>query len=152
MTHNRIAEINLHTSAVISLKPEIEHERRVAVADLLAANVFSLDMDGPYRLDLALSENRLVLDISNADSFRTILIPIKSFKSIIKDYFLICESYFEALKTATTSGKIEAIDMGRRAIHNEGSELLIELLKGKAEVDFETARRLFTLICILHFR
>ncbi len=108
---------------------------------------------GPYQLRLAIEDGRLAFDIRTADgtAHGRIVLSMKPFRRIIKDYFMVCESYFEAIKTATPS-QIEAIDMGRRALHNEGSELLVERLRDKAELDFDTARRLFTLICALHAR
>lgn len=139
--------------------PEIEQERRVAVFDLLEDNSFALPPrdgreapPGPYGLTLAIREQRLVFDIETeaggaAGEFHLSLGP---FRQVVKDYFQICESYFEAVKRLPP-GQIEAIDMARRGIHNEGARVLIERLEGKAEVDIDTARRLFTLICVLRF-
>ena len=150
-----IANITLDEASVVRRSPDVEHERAVAIYDLLEENRFAPvgDYRGPYHLHLALQENRLLFDIrSEADSaLGTVTLPLSPFRRIVKDYFAICESYFEAIKTASPS-KIEAIDMGRRGLHNEGSELLRERLDGKIEIDFDTARRLFTLICVLHIR
>ncbi|MDJ0970359.1 MAG: UPF0262 family protein [Kiloniellales bacterium] len=150
-----IANITLDEASVVRRSPDVEHERAVAIYDLLEENRFAPvgDYFGPYHLHLALQENRLLFDIrSEADSaLGTVTLPLSPFRRIVKDYFAICESYFEAIKTASPS-KIEAIDMGRRGLHNEGSELLRERLDGKIEIDFDTARRLFTLICVLHIR
>lgn len=135
--------------------PDVEHERAVALYDLLEDNVFEPvgQPKGPYRLVLGLAEKRLVFDIRNADDgpLITHVLSLTPFRRIIKDYFLICESYYEAIKTGSPS-RIEAIDMGRRSVHDEGSELLQQRLSGKIEIDFDTARRLFTLVCVLHWR
>ena len=150
-----IINITLDEATVVRRSPDVEHERAVAIYDLLEENRFAPvgDYRGPYHLHLALQENRLLFDIrSEADRpLGTVTLPLSPFRRIIKDYFAVCESYFEAIKTASPS-KIEAIDMGRRGLHNEGSELLRERLDGKIEIDFDTARRLFTLICVLHIR
>lgn len=151
---SRIASINLHESAVISKLPEVAHERTVAINDLLANNSFTLvGFDGPYHLNLSVKENRLIIAASNEESKenKKITVSLKPFRQLIKDYFLICESYFEAVKAAN-SQSVEAIDMGRRGMHDEGAKLLSEILEENIELDFNTARRLFTLICVLHFR
>jgi uncharacterized protein (UPF0262 family) len=139
--------------------PEIDQERKVAMFDLLEDNSFAMpardDRDvapGPYKLGLSIKERRLVFDIKKEDDapageFHLSLGP---FRQVVKDYFQICESYFDAVKTLPPS-QIETIDMARRGIHNEGARVLQERLDGKAEVDTDTARRLFTLICVLHF-
>ncbi len=151
----RIAHIALDEATMVRRTPEVEHERQVAIYDLLEENSFSPVglPDGPYRLHLAVHENRLLLDIRNdADAkLRDIVLSLTPFRTIVKDYFMICESYFDAIKKLSPS-QIEALDMGRRGLHNEGSELLRERLEGKVELDFDTARRLFTLICVLHIR
>jgi len=156
---SRIAHIEIDDSALPPPTPEIEQERRVAVFDLLEDNSFSLPdrdgraaPDGPYNLSLAIRDRLLVFDIRTptndpAAEFRLSLGP---FRQVVKDYFQICESYFDAVKRLPTS-QIEAIDMARRGIHNEGARVLQERLEGKAELDTDTARRLFTLICVLHF-
>lgn len=150
-----ICEIILDSESFVSRSPDIEHERQVAIFDLLEKNHFRPkgSAGGPYRLRLAIEDGRLVFDIQTADGtpHGRIVLSMSPFRRLIKDYFMVCESYYEAIKTATPS-QIEAIDMGRRALHDEGSELLIERLKGKVEIDFDTARRLFTLICALHVR
>ena len=151
----RIAQITLDENTVIRRSPDIEHERRIAIYDLLEANSFQPvgEFEGPYNVLMGMEENRLELNIRNSDDvpLTRVLVPLMPFRRIIKDYFTICESYFQAIKTAQPS-KIEAIDMGRRGLHNDGSDLLRERLEGKIVVDNETARRLFTLICILQIR
>jgi uncharacterized protein (UPF0262 family) len=154
-SRQRIVDIKLDEHTVKRRSPDVEHERAVAIYDLLEDNHFApagIDA-GPYCLRLSIEESRLVLDIRNQEdeSQRTISLSLSPFRRIIKDYFTVCESYFAAIKTASPS-RIEAIDMGRRGLHNEGSELLRERLVGKLEMDLNTARRLFTLICVLHFR
>ena len=133
----------------------VEHERRVAIADLLDANKFYPvgSEEGPYDLRLAIEDERLVFDIKREDGtpVRVFVFSLGPLRRIIKDYFVICEGYYAAVRDAPL-GQIEAIDMGRRGVHNEGSTLLKERLEGKIEVDFDTARRLFTLICALHRR
>jgi uncharacterized protein (UPF0262 family) len=127
----------------------------VAIYDLLEDNAFRPlgDYSGPYHLHLSIAENRLQLDILDEAqrSLDTVALPLLPFRRVIRDYFAVCETYYEAIKTASPA-RIEAIDMGRRGLHNEGSELLRERLDGKIEIDFQTARRLFTLICVLHIR
>ena len=151
----RIAQITLDENTVIRRSPDIEHERRIAIYDLLEANSFQPvgEFEGPYNVLMGMEENRLVLNIRNSDNdpLTRVLVPLMPFRRIIKDYFTICESYLQAIKSAQPS-KIEAIDMGRRGLHNDGSDLLRERLEGKIVVDNETARRLFTLICILQIR
>lgn len=136
--------------------PDVEHERAVAIFDLIEENSFRPVGDeagGPYRLRLSLADSRLVMEITreNGDHVVTHILSLTPFRRVVKDYFLICESYFEAIKSSSPS-QIEAIDMGRRGLHNEGSQTLMERLTGKIEVDFDTARRLFTLVCVLHWR
>jgi uncharacterized protein (UPF0262 family) len=135
--------------------PDVEHERAVAIFDLLEENSFApcAGHPGPFHLHLGLEENRLVLDIRNTaeEPLERVVLPMSPFRSIVKDYFLICESYYNAIRTATPS-RIEAIDMGRRALHNEGSEVLRERLAERVRIDLGTARRLFTLVCVLHIR
>lgn len=134
----------------------MEHERKVAIYDLLEENTFkpleALD-GGPYVLKLGIEDNRLLFSVrgENGGELTTVTLPVSTLRRVVKDYFMICESYYEAIKTATPS-RIEAIDMGRRGLHNEGSQILRDRLKDKVEIDFTTARRLFTLICILHIR
>ena len=152
---NRLIAVDLDKSIHAPPSADAEHERKVAIYDLLAENFFRVEGQGrgPYRLTLSIAEGRLVLDILNCAEARcsTIGLALSSFRRIVKDYFLICESYYEAIRTATPS-QIETIDMARRGLHNEGSTLLKERLQGKVEIDFDTARRLFTLVCVLHWR
>ena len=151
----RIAELTLDERTVVRRSADIEHERRVAIFDLLEENHFApLGLgQGPYHLHLAIEENRLVMHINDtADGpLEKLVLPVSSYRRLIKDYFTVCESYFEAIKRSTPS-HIEAIDMGRRALHDEGAEKLCDQLAGKIEIDQDTARRLFTLICVLHIR
>jgi uncharacterized protein (UPF0262 family) len=157
---DRLVDVALDDSGLAPPTPEAEHERRVALFDLLERNSFRLPgrpdrpaPAGPYRLRLSIAEGRLVFDVATesgepAGAFHLSLSP---FRQIIRDYFAICASYFDAVKRLPPA-QIEAIDMGRRGIHNEGSELLMRRLQGKVETDMDTARRLFTLICVLHFK
>ena len=156
---SKLTHIEIDDSALPPPTPEIEQERKVAVFDLLEDNSFTLpereDREvpaGPYRLLLAIRDRRLVFDVQTEDEepaaeFHLSLGP---FRQVVKDYFQICESYFDAVKKLPPS-QIEAIDMARRGIHNEGARVLQERLEGKAELDTDTARRLFTLVCVLHF-
>lgn len=155
-TSRRIVHVTLDEKTVVRRKPEVEHERAVAIFDLLEENEFCLcdhAEAGPYHLHLSIEDNRLIFDVrdSNDGALDKVVLPITGFRSIVRDYFIICESYYNAIKKATPS-QIEAVDMGRRGLHNEGSELLRERLAGKVELDLQTARRLFTLICVLHIR
>jgi uncharacterized protein (UPF0262 family) len=150
----RIIAIELDEKSIVRWKPEIEHERNVAVFDLLEGNSFKItDFSGPYQVLLSLRENRLVFDVKGPDGVgeAELLLPVRPFRRVIKDYFLICESYLQAIKGATPS-RIEAIDMARRGLHNEGSDLLKEAFGDRVSMDHDTARRLFTLICVLHIR
>lgn len=151
----RLVKVTLDENSIGRSSPDIEHERAVAIYDLLEDNSFApADHDGgPYTLHLSITENRLVFDIRLEDGSPLMahLLSLTPLRRIVKDYFLICDSYYKAIRTATPS-QIEAIDMGRRGLHNEGSELLMERLKEKISVDFDTARRLFTLICVLHWK
>jgi len=136
--------------------PEIEHERAVAIFDLIEENSFTPvgdTGDGPYRLKLSLVEKRLVFDIFREDGkwVTTHILSLTPFRRIVKDYYMICDSYYEAIRSATPT-KIEAIDMGRRGLHNDGSNTLRERLYGKIDLDFKTARRLFTLLCVLYWK
>jgi uncharacterized protein (UPF0262 family) len=152
---NRLLAVDLDASIGPGPSPEADHERRVAIYDLVEENSFTLIAfpDGPYRLNLSTADGRLMFDVRNEREERLTLIGLSMspFRRIVKDYFLVCESYYEAIRTATPS-QIETIDMARRGLHNEGSELLRERLNGKADIDFDTARRLFTLVCVLHWR
>jgi uncharacterized protein (UPF0262 family) len=151
----RLVAITLDETSIGRSNPDVEHERAVAIYDLIEENLFAPigDAHGPYALHLAIAENRLVFDIRRADGVPLIthMLSLTPFRRIVKDYFLICESYYHAIRISTPS-QIEAIDMGRRGLHNEGSQLLMERLAEKVEVDFDTARRLFTLICVLHWK
>ena len=151
----RIAEIFLDERSVISRSPQVDHERKVAIYDLLEENHFDPagDFDGPFTLRLGIRENRLLFDVRSLgdEPLAEFTLPLGSLRSIVRDYFLICDSYYDAIKSASPS-KIEAIDMGRRGLHDEGAEILRERLAGKAEIDKRTARRLFTLVCVLHIR
>ncbi len=130
-----------------------EQERQIAIFDLLEGNYFAPEdaEGGPYDLVISLAENRLALDIKGPGYEKRHLLSLSPFRSVIKDYFMVCESYYHAIRNATPQ-QIEALDMGRRGLHNEGSVLLQERLKGKVETDADTARRLFTLVCALHWR
>lgn len=151
----RLSQVVLDEASIGRADEAVEHERRVAIADLLESNLFSPadGPDGPYALRLAIEDQRLVFDITTeaGEPVRVFVFSLGPLRRIIKDYFLICESYYEAVREASLS-QIEAIDMGRRGVHNEGSSILRERLEGKIEVDFDTSRRLFTLICALHRR
>jgi len=155
----RIAQITLDDANLPPPTPEIEQERKVAMFDLLEDNRFVLPVrdgrgvpEGPYNVGLSIRDKRLVFDIQTqaAEKAAEFHLSLGPFRQVVKDYFQICESYFEAVKKLPPS-QIETIDMARRGIHNEGSRVLQERLEGKAEVDTDTARRLFTLICVLHF-
>lgn len=152
---SRLVAVTLDDRSIGSKNVNIEHEREVAIFDLLEGNSFALEGrdDGPYNLKLSVSEERLVFDIGNeaAPSLVTHLLSLAPFKRILKDYFMLCDSYYQAIRTAPPS-RIQAIDMGRRGLHDEGSRLLSERLAGKIAMDFDTARRLFTLICALHWK
>jgi uncharacterized protein (UPF0262 family) len=151
----KLIHIQLDEKTMVRRAAEVEHERAVAIYDLLEENYFAVNGDfiGPYNLHIRLEDNRLIFDVRSEDGgpLTEVPLPLKTFQSVVKDYFLICESYFSAIKKSTPA-QIEAIDMGRRGLHNEGSELLQERLKGKIDIDFDTARRLFTLVCVLHIR
>lgn len=153
---NRIIHVVLDERTLVRRRPEVEHERAVAIYDLLEDNVFEPiehGETGPYILHMSIEENRLGLEIRTEDGMplTKVVLPLTPFRTIIKDYFMVCESYYTAIKRATPS-QIEAYDMGRRGLHNEGSDLLRERLAQKVRIDHDTARRLFTLICVLHIR
>ncbi len=153
---NRLLDVRLDEESLAAASPEAEHERRVAIFDLLESNAFELvgHDSGPYALSLAMLDGRLVMAVSAgapAQLLHTHVLSMQPLRRVIKDYFMICESYHDAIRTASAT-QIEAIDMGRRGLHNEGSDLLRERLAGKIVLDFDTARRLFTLICALHIR
>jgi uncharacterized protein (UPF0262 family) len=156
---HRIKDITLDDRTIVWRSADVEQERRIAIFDLLEDNVFRPLRDypdgyaGPYALHLGVEEGRLVLALSRADGspLETLILSLGTLRRPIKDYFAICDSYYEAIRNATPQ-QIETVDMARRGIHNDAAELLKERLGGKIDVDFNTARRLFTLICVLHIR
>jgi uncharacterized protein (UPF0262 family) len=152
---NRLVSVTLDEDTLVRRSPEVEHERAVAIYDLLEENSFALvgHDGGPYALHIGIQENRLLFDIRTeaGEEVERVVLPLTVFRNIIRDYFRVCEAYYEAIKTASPS-RIEAIDMGRRALHNEGAGLLRERLARRITVDEDTERRLFTLICVLHVR
>jgi uncharacterized protein (UPF0262 family) len=151
----RIASITLDERTVVRRSAAIEHERAIAITDLLKENRFTPQSGraGPFHVHLAVEENRLMMEIRNGadEPSETVVLPLAPFRRIVKDYFLVCESYYDAIRGKRLA-QVEAIDVGRRSLHDEGSALLIERLAGKIEIDHDTARRLFTLICVLHLR
>jgi uncharacterized protein (UPF0262 family) len=151
-TH-RLQTVVLDDESLAAASRDQEQERQIAIFDLLEENSFHPDgaAAGPYDLKMGLIENRLVLDISGPEYERRHILSLSPFRSLIKDYFMICESYYQAIRNSTPQ-QIEALDMGRRGLHNEASELLRTRLAGKIETDADTSRRLFTLICALHWR
>jgi uncharacterized protein (UPF0262 family) len=157
MSEHRLAAITLDAATLPAATAEIEHERRVAIFDLVETNSFEPvgSEGGPYDLTLSLQDNRLVFDVRQTGaaegSGRTYALSLTPMKSVMRDYLLICDSYYEALRGSSAS-QIEAVDMGRRGLHNEGAELLKARLEGKVVVDHETSRRLFTLVCALYRR
>ena len=151
-THH-LQSVELDEDSLSAASRDQEQERQIAIFDLLEDNYFAPEgaTGGPYDLKMALVENRLMLDVAGPDYARRHILSLSPFRSLIRDYVMICESYYQAIRNATPA-QIEALDMGRRGLHNEASELLQERLKGKIETDLDTARRLFTLICALHWR
>jgi len=151
----RLIAVTLDEASIGRNNAEVEHEREVAIFDLLERNSFALENHdgGPYTLHLSLADNRLVFTVGDEDRkpIVHVMLSLSPFRRLVKDYFLMCESYYQAIKTQPPS-RIEAIDMGRRGLHDEGSRLLQERLKGKIAVDIATARRLFTLLCALHWK
>ena len=151
----RLIEVKLDEGSIARASADVEHERTVAIWDLIEDNRFVPvgHEGGPWRLTLGIVDNRLAFDIKDeaGTSVAVHLLSLSPFRRIVKDYFFVCESYFAAIRTATPS-QIEAIDMGRRGLHNDGSQVLLDRLAGKVETDFDTARRLFTLICSLHWK
>lgn len=156
-------DVTLDEATIIWRSADVEQERRIAIFDLLEANYFKPLREhddgngqpyaGPFRLHLSVSEGRLVLAIAREDGepYETIILGLGRFRRPIRDYFAICDSYYQAIRSATAD-QIETVDMARRGIHNDSANLLIERLDGKVELDFDTARRLFTLICVLHIK
>ena len=159
MTDYRLIHIALDEQTIIWRNADIEQERRIAIFDLLEGNYFKPlrpradAYEGPYRLTLRVEEGRLALEIASEDEtlLETVILALGRFRRPIRDYFAICDSYFQAIRQSTPQ-QIETVDMARRGVHNEASELLKTALEGKIDVDFDTARRLFTLICVLHIR
>jgi uncharacterized protein (UPF0262 family) len=151
--NHRLQTVELDEESLAAVSRDQEQERQIAMFDLLEENYFFPDgaETGPYDLKIALIENRLVLDVRGPGYERRHILSLSPFRSLIKDYFMICESYYQAIRNSTPA-QIEALDMGRRGLHNEASELLRTRLTGKIETDLDTARRLFTLICALHWR
>ena len=152
----RLSGVTLDERTFVRRTREIEHERDIALYDLLESNSFHPvgSHGGPYQLVLGIGDNRLTFDIRLADgeAHGKVMLSLTPFRRIIKTYFRVCESYFKAIGGAQTAAQIESLDMGRRGLHDEGAELLRERLKGKVEIDADTARRLFTLICVLHLK
>lgn len=151
----KLLKISLDEETVAARNADVEHERQVAIFDLLQENDFVLanGEDGPYHLSLGIIERRLSFDIRNPENKKLaeIMLPLAPFRSVIRDYFTVCDAYYEAIKTASRT-RIEAIDMGRRSLHDEGAEILRERLARDITIDDNTSRRLFTLICVLHAR
>jgi uncharacterized protein (UPF0262 family) len=151
----RLVAVTIDESSIGRANADVEHERAVAIYDLLEDNAFRpVGHDGgPYNLALGIDGNRLVFDIRTSDGAPVIahLLSLAPFRRIVKDYFVVCDSYYAAIRTASPD-RIEALDMGRRALHDEGSHILMERLKRKVDLDFDTARRLFTLVTVLHWK
>jgi uncharacterized protein (UPF0262 family) len=151
----QLVAVKLDEASIGLSGPDVEHERAVAIYDLLESNHFDPvnEAKGPFKLNLSISGNRLMFDIRRANDQPVMahLLSLSPLRRIVKDYYMVCDSYYEAIRTATPE-RIEALDMARRALHDEGSQLLAERLKRKVNVDFDTARRLFTLICVLHWK
>lgn len=152
---NRLIEVTLDEASLAPASPNVEHERRIALFDLKEGNSFAVvgEDRGPYALALGLSEGRLSFDVADAEGARVSLhyVPMSALRKLIKDYTMICDSYHAAIRDAAPS-RIEAIDMGRRALHNDAAEILVKALEDRFDIDLETARRLFTLVCALHVR
>jgi uncharacterized protein (UPF0262 family) len=148
-----LRSVTLDEASLASASRDQEHERQIAILDLLEFNQFrpADAASGPYDLTIALIDNRLALDLSGPDYQHRMVLSLSPFRGVIKDYFMVCESYYDAIRNATPA-QIESLDMGRRGLHNEGADLLRARLQGKIEMDADTARRLFTLICALHWR
>lgn len=159
MSDPRIIDVTLDETTILWRNADVEQERRIAIFDLLEGNYFKplrelgIAYAGPYKLHLSVEEGRLVFAIAQDDDtpYETIILGLGRFRRPIREYFAICDSYFQAIRSATAD-QIETVDMARRGVHNDAAEMLIERLAGKVEVDFDTARRLFTLICVLHIK
>jgi uncharacterized protein (UPF0262 family) len=150
----RLVAVTLDENSIGRSSRDVDHERAVAIYDLLEDNFFAPgDAEGPFALHLSITGSRLMFAIRREDGTPVIahLLSLSPLRRIVKDYFTVCDSYYEAIRTATPD-RIEALDMGRRALHDEGSQILMERLKRKVSVDFDTARRLFTLVCVLHWK
>lgn len=151
----RLVAISLDETSIGRSSPDQEQERSIAIFDIIERNSFSVPghENGPYRLVIALHEKKLLLDVrdENGEPVMAHLLSLQPLRRVVKDYFLLCDSYYNAIRTRSAS-EIEAIDMGRRGLHDEAATLLIDRLEGKIEVDFDTARRLFTLIAALHWK
>ena len=152
-TKHRLQSVEIDEHSLAAVSRDQEQERQIAIFDLLEENYFAPEgaEHGPYDLHMGLMENRLVLDVRGPGYEKRHILSLSPFRMLIKDYFMICESYYQAIRKATPA-EIETIDMARRGIHNHAAELLLERLEGKVETDFATARRLFTLICVLHIK
>ncbi len=154
-SNSRLTEVVLDDASIGRSTPDVEHERAVAIFDLVEENTFQPagDVEGPFRLKLSVIEQRLVFDIADeaGEQIAVHILSLTPFRRIVKDYYMVCESYYEAIKSSSPS-QIEAIVMGRRGLHNEGSQTLKDRLDNKIDMDFDTARRLFTLVCVLHWR
>jgi uncharacterized protein (UPF0262 family) len=152
---HRLVAVTLDEKSIGRSGPDIEHERAVAIYDLLEDNVFApVGLEGgPFTLNLSITGSRLMLDVRHRDGTPAMvhLMSLSPLRRIVKDYYMVCDTYYAAIRAATPE-RIEALDMGRRSLHDEGSELLMERLKRKVKVDFDTARRLFTLVCVLHWK
>ncbi|WP_404338371.1 UPF0262 family protein [Sphingomonas sp. MMS12-HWE2-04] len=159
MADPRIIDVTLDERTILWRSADVEQERRIAIFDLLEENHFAPQRRypdgyaGPYRLALSVQEGRLGIEIRREDGshLETIILGLARFRRPVRDYFAICDSYYQAIRSATPQ-QIETVDMARRATHNEAAELLMERLEGKIDVDFDTARRLFTLLCVLHIK
>jgi uncharacterized protein (UPF0262 family) len=154
MADPRIIDIELDERTIIRRSEDIERERKVAIFDLLESNSFQpAGHEGPFRILLRIEDNSLAIDLRNeaGEALETIRLGLARFKRPVRDYFAVCESYFKTVRSESPRG-LETIDMARRSIHNEAAELLQESLRGRIEMDFDTARRLFTLICVLHIK
>ena len=159
MSDPRIIKVDLDEATILRRNADIEQERRVAIFDLIEDNFFKPLRDmgdgyaGPYHLSISVADGRLILDIRRPDDtpHEMLILSLGRFRRVVKDYFAICDSYYQAIRKATAA-EIETIDMARRGIHNDAADTLLERLEGKIDTDFPTARRLFTLICVLHIR
>jgi uncharacterized protein (UPF0262 family) len=159
MADPRIIDVSLDERTILWRSADIEQERRIAIFDLIEGNYFKPERaypdsyGGPFKIELAVEEGRLAIAINREDGshLETFVLAMGRLRRPIRDYFAICDSYYQAIRNATPA-QIETVDMARRGIHNEAAELLKERLEGKIEIDFDTARRLFTLICVLHIK